>query len=314
MKIPFLKFIQSGLLTGMPSLIYNPYTQTPLNIPLTISEDSIYLNFRLTPQYSDYLQEYVNKYNDNLSIVPVCLFPEEEEEFSRSKSKYLSVNVYNCSSPAFLNGNKQTLRCELNTYVQDKRTGQYGTLILDYLSNDLSMDPVNLFKLPPSQRDGSAKYHILYQDPYHPHHPCYPTHPSSILKPRDLFQTKKIYIDCSSKKDKIKLSLKLCIDKLKEVTVYTSKELVKFSDYIYYKNGIYDKLFYDDTLVNANLKSPSSSSDNSLPNCHISSHTIEDDVSSFFFSYKDLFFEKIDSVFYFENKINFVGSMWENIN
>lgn len=308
MKISFLKIIQGGLLTGMPSLVYNPYTKTPLNIPLTISEDSIYLNFKLTPHYSKYLQEYVNKYGDDLSIVPVCLFQDEES------SKYLSINIYNCSSPAFLNGNKQTLRCELNTYVHDKKTGQYGTLILDYLSNELSMDPVNLFKLPPSQSDGNVKYQILYQDPYNLHHPYYPTHPSSRIKPkRDLYQTKKLCIDCSSKKDKIKLRLKLCIDKLKEVTIHTSKELVKFSDYIYYKNGIYDKLFYDDTLVNAPLKSPSSCPETSLPNCHISSYTIDDDVSSFFFSYKDLFFEKIDSVFYFENKINFVGSMWENV-
>jgi hypothetical protein len=305
MKIPFLKFIHGGLLTGMPSLIYNPYTKTPFNIPLTISEESIYLNFKLTQQYSEYLDDYITKYSEDLSIVPVCLFPEEEA------TKYLSVNIYNCSSPAFLNGNKQTLRCELNTYVKDKRTGKYGTLILDYLSNDLSMDPVNLFKPPPSHTDGAVVYNIIYQNPYHPHHPSQPTHPS---RPHRSYQTKKLHIDCRSKRDKIKLSLKLCVDKMKEVTIVTSRELVKFSDYIYYKNGIYDKLFYDDTLVNALLKSPSSDPDTSLPNCHISSFSIDDDSNSFFFAYKDLFFEKIDSVFYFENPINFVGSMWENIN
>ena len=297
MKIPILKFIQSGLLTGMPSLIYNPYTKTPLNIPLTVSEGSIYLNFRLTAQYSDYLQKYINKYDEKLCVVPVCLLSNEES------SKYLSVNVYNCSSPAFLNGNKETLRCELNTYVQDKESGKYGTLILDYLSTDLSMDPVNLFKFPPSRRDGVVKYEILYDDQCNPHDPH-----------RDFYQTKKLCIDCSSKKDKIKLSLRLCVNKLNEVKISTSEELVKFSDYIYYKNGIYDKLYYDDTLVNAHLKSPSSRDGISVANCHNSSHAIEDDTSRFFFSYKDLFFEKIDSVFYFENKINFVGSMWENIN
>ena len=289
MKFPFLKFIHGGLLAGMPSLVYNPYTKTPLNIPLTVSEGSIYLNFRLTPQYSNYLQDYINEYNKNLSIVPVCLFPEDES------TKYLSVNIYNCSSPAFLNGNKQTLRCELNTYVQDMETGQYGTLILDYLSNELSMDPVNLFKLPPSHRDGNVEYHILHQ----PH--------------IDSYRTKKIYIDCSSKKDKIMLSLKLFIDSLKEVTIHTSKELVKYSDYIYYKNGIYDKLYYDDTLVNAHLKSPRKDPEN-LPNKHLSSTNIDDNIDRFFFTYKDLFFEKADSVFYFENNINFIGSMWENIN
>tara|TARA_B100001094_G_scaffold94143_1_gene90039 strand:- start:3435 stop:4301 length:867 start_codon:yes stop_codon:yes gene_type:complete len=286
MKIPLLKFIHGGLLTGMPSLIYNPFTKNSLNIPLTILPDSIYLNFKLTPDYSSYLERYIQKYSDNLSIVPVCLFTNEES----SKAKYLSVNIYNCSSPVFLNGNKQTLRCELNTYIKDKTTGQYGTLILDYLSNDLSMDPINLFKLPPSPTDGAVIYNMYRNDPYHPEDQC-----------QSYRQTKQIQVVCCSKKDRIKLNLNLSVDKTKEANVITSKELVKFSDYIYYKNGIYDKLYYDDTLVNAILKSPSSLN-------------MEDDTNNnFFFTYKDLFFEKIDSIFYFENKINFVGSMWENV-
>ena len=306
MKMPFLKFVYSGLLTGMPTLIYNPYTKTSLNIPLTISEGSIYLNFRLPSHYSNYLQKYIGKYTQKLSIVPVCLFPEEEA------TNYLSVNIYNCSSPAFFNGNKQTLRCELNTYVRDESTGQYGTLILDYLSNDLSMDPVNLFKFPPSKTDGNVSYHIIYKAPYHPHDPQHPSHPSRTCC---FYQNQQLYINCESRKDKIKLSLNLCIDKMKEVTIETSKELVKFSDYIYYKNGIYDKLFYDDSLVNAHLKSPLSEHDTPLLNCHISSIlSDDDDMDGFFFTYKDLFFEKVDSIFYFENEINFVGSMWDNVN
>lgn len=290
MKIPFLKFIHSGLLTGMPSVIYNPITKNPLNIPLTIEPDSIYLNFKLTPEYSSYLDKYIEKFNENLSTVPVCLFPEEEA------SKYLSVNIYNCSSPAFLNGNKQTLRCELNTYIKDKSTDKYGTLILDYLSNDLSMDPINFFKFPPTHADGMVVYNVIHEHPYHPHHPYYLNHPIN-KKTNDIYQKKIIHIDCRSKKDNIKLSFKMCVDKIKEVTITTSKELVNFSDYIYYKNGIYDKLYYDDTLVNAKIKSPNPIEEKEL-----------------LFVYKDLFFEKIDSIFYFENKINFVGSMWENIN
>jgi hypothetical protein len=289
MKIPFLKFIHSGLLTGMPSVIYNPITKNPLNIPLTIEPDSIYLNFKLSTEYSNYLDKYIEKFNGNLSTVPVCLFPEEEA------SKYLSINIYNCSSPAFLNGNKQTLRCELNTYIKDNLTGKYGTLILDYLSNELSMDPVNLFRFPPTRSDGAVVYNVIHENPYHPHSPYFLNHPMN-KKTNDIYQTKNIYIDCRSKKDNIKLTFKMNVDKIKEITVTTSKELVFFSDYIYYKNGIYDKLYYDDTLVNAKIKSPNS---------------IED--VEILFVYKDLFFEKIDSIFYFQNKINFVGSMWENI-
>jgi hypothetical protein len=41
MKIPFLKFIHSGLLTGMHPLLYNPFTKLSLNVPLTINPNSL---------------------------------------------------------------------------------------------------------------------------------------------------------------------------------------------------------------------------------------------------------------------------------
>ena len=68
------------------------------------------------------------------------------EKISMEKSKsgyYLSLNIYNCTSPVFLN-DKVTTRFEINTYVNDEC--RKGTLIIDYLSNELSMDPVNIFK------------------------------------------------------------------------------------------------------------------------------------------------------------------------
>ena len=63
---------------------------------------------------------------------------------------YLSINVYNCSSPIFFNDNEEITRFEINTYVRkwnsNTQSFDYGTVILDYTSNSLSMDPVHLFK------------------------------------------------------------------------------------------------------------------------------------------------------------------------
>jgi len=264
----FLKFIHGGLLTGMPSLLYNPLTKQPLNIPLTIEPNSMYLNFKLTNDYSDYLNDYIKQYCDKLSIVPVSLFPGE------TSSKYLSVNIYNCTSPAFLNGNKKTLRCELNTYVKDTSSNKYGTLILDYLSNELSMDPVNLFKTRTKELMYSTESSNQYEQN------------NQIL----------FNIFCRSPEDEVYLKLKMYTDKQSNIPVATSDELIQFSDNIYYKNGIYDKLYYDDSLVNAELSSPTYVGD-----------------SEFSFTYKDMTFERFDSIFYFVNKINFVGSMWENL-
>ena len=102
MKLPFLKFIHSGLLTGMPSLLYNPYTKLSLNVPLTIEPNSLYINFKLSEKESTYINEYIKR-QSSLELVPISLFPNEKA------ANYLSINIYNCTSPVFLNDNEDTL-------------------------------------------------------------------------------------------------------------------------------------------------------------------------------------------------------------
>tara|TARA_Y100000992_G_scaffold301387_2_gene272167 strand:- start:731 stop:1504 length:774 start_codon:yes stop_codon:yes gene_type:complete len=257
MKISWLKVVYGGLLSGMPSLIYNPFSENTFNMPLTISPKSLYLNFKLSDNNSEYLNNYIQKYTKKLSITPISLFPNEK------KRNYLSINIYNCSSPAFLNKNKQTTRCEINTYIKDNETGKYGTLIIDYLSNELSMDPVNIFK---------DKNKLVYSNDV----------------------SDSIKVDGTSESEHIDLKFNV----LSPVTsnCHINTELVKYSDFIYYKNGIYDKLYYDSTLVEAPVQM--------IP---------IKDKHNFMFRYKDLVFDKIDSVFFFENSINFVGGMWDNL-
>ena len=257
MKLSLLKIVQGGLLSGMPSLIYNPISRNGFNIPLTISPKSLYLNFHLSDKKSQYINDYIQKYTRRLSITPISLFPNEQ------KKNYLSINIYNCSSPAFLNKEKQTTRCEINTYVKDTVTGNCGTLILDYISNELSMDPINLFK---------PKSNLFYTN--------------------DCSDT--IIINGTSCKDDIDLTIKVSSPTTSKCDINT--ELIKYSDFIYYKNGIYDKLYYDSTLVEAPIRIIVSRYNHNLR-----------------FNYKELIFEKADSIFFFENNINFVGGMWDNL-
>jgi hypothetical protein len=253
MKLQLLKFVYNGILAGMPSITYNPITQNTLNVPFTVSPKSLYLNFKLDKHQSNYLNDYINEYFGGLELVPISIFPKEK------KTNYLSVNIYNCSSPVFMNNGREITRCEINTYVKDK-DGNFGTLIVDYLCNDLSMDPVNVFKTKSNASD-------IYDGSYN-------------------------RINCNSLKEKIKLRLHYPL--AGSFTKSISEQLVQYSDIIYYKNGIYDKLYYDSSLVCATIKVPMLYFD-------------------FQFHYKDLTFPEIDSIFYFDDKINFVGGMWDNI-
>ena len=65
-------------------------------------------------------------------------------------------------------------------------------------------------------------------------------------------------------------------------------------DKIFYNNGIYDKLYYDSSLIHNKLLIPY------FYNAH--------------FNFMDIEFKEPDSIFFFKDKLNFVGGMWHNLN
>ena len=75
--------------------------------------------------------------------------------------------------------------------------------------------------------------------------------------------------------------------------MHIEDDLVDYSDNIFYMNGIYDKLFYDASLTKASLKIPT--------------------ISFLNFTFLNITFDEPESVFYFEEQIDFVGGVWYNI-
>ena len=244
-----LDLVYRGILTGMPLLTYNPITKNTLNVPMIVNPESTYLNFKLDNEKVKKLEKYVKKYS-NLTIIPIKM--DEKEEY------ILSVNVYNCTSPVFLN-DKEITRFEINTYVRDEYNNN-GTLILDYISNELSMDPLNIIKW---------KEDLVYNK-------------------YDIFN----YIECNSKRDRVELNINFTAEYAKKIKI--DEDLVKYTDRVYYKNGIYDKIFFDSSLTSADLREPYLFTD-------------------FKFIYRDLNFTDLHSIFYFKNEIRFIGGMWDNL-
>lgn len=266
MKLNLLRFIYRGILTGMPMITYNPITKTPIHIPFTIHPHSTYINYELNEQQKNILNDYIQSYDPYMEIIPIKILSHETKSLP-----YLSVNIYNCSSPIFFNDNQVITRLEVNTYVKrwdiKKNSYDYGTVILDYTSNALSMDPVHFFK---------EKETVFFDFSYN-----------------SIANLAKIY--SYSKKDE--LYLKSSFVSLYHDPKNNSKlhdDLIYFSDAIYYKNGIYDKLYYDSSLVNANVHEI---------------NLIDENV----FTYKNMSFNKANHIFYFQNGISFVGSMWDNV-
>jgi hypothetical protein len=250
-KIFALKTIYRAFLTGFPILTYNPFTLNSFHTDFTVDRYSTYANYKLNNYQTNYIQNYINNYTDALQLVPIKLDKHSKEDY------FISVNIYNCSSPLFHVFNPEHVtRCEINTYVQNKK-GENGTLILDYTSNTLSMDPVNLFRYPSES----------------------------------FFKKHKNCLLTFSKNSHHKFSLKILMNNKLRYDV--DNEIHRFSDNIFYKNGIIDKLYYDSSLTDATLYNPKFFSES--------------------FVFEDLIFDKPYNIFYFNDSINFAGSIWHNL-
>ena len=253
-KTKFLKFFYNALLTGMPSLMNNPFNKNVLHTKFCVNEYSTYINYRLNDLQLSNIKSYLDDNTNGLEIIPSSLLKD-----NNNKDYFLSINIYNCTSPLFdFISEEPATRCELNIYVKDKYENE-GTLIVDYASNILSLDPDNLFK-------SSGKINFNMKN-----------------------ETINGYVN-----DK-KFCLGFYYDILSNELPYNklSADLIKLSDRIYYKNGLYDKLYYDTSLI-----------DNKIVDCK---------DYNVYFKFLGMRFEEVDSVFFFENEINFVGGLWDNL-
>ena len=250
-----LKTLYKTISLTLPNVMYSPLNNNRLYVPIDIKPHSTYINFKLNSEQVNNLNSYIGSFNDSLSIVPIKLYE------NGPANNYLSVNIYNSTSPVFMT-DTNIIRCELNTYVMDS-SGTKGTLILDYMTDGPSMDPVSLFK-----KNEYLKKIVFNKND------------------NDIFN-----IFCKSYLSDIYLNINFSNNGIYKKKL--SNELLEYTDNIFYKNGILDKVYYDNTLINPIL--------------------VDVNISNVTFIYKNMILDDLDSVFYFKNNLNFVGSMWDNL-
>lgn len=263
MKIyPLLKFFYNGLLTGMPLLTYNPFTKNNFMCEFNVKPYSTYLNYRLDDYQAFKLSKLISDKNDSpeeFKLKKVSILKDEKPSY------YLSVNIYNCSLP-IIPEHKSITRLEVNTYVEYNNT--IGTLIVDYCSDQLSMDPVNIFKKK------SNVWYLNVKDTV-----------SNLLNGFCVNDNITLFLDMKNKLVDPNL--------IESKSIELSDDLIKYSDKIYYTSGVFDKLYFDSTLIYPNIKIPT--------------------LVSHYFNFYNLTFEKPDNFFFFEDKISFSGSIWNNV-
>ena len=245
----------NSMLTGMPTVMNNPYNKNTLHAPFKVDRLSVYINYKLTTSQYESINRYLDDNKSTLKLRKTSILKDDNQDF------FLSINIYNCTSPLFsIVTQEPVTRCEINTYIIDN-TDNIGTLILDYASSQVSLDSFNLIKMPDKQIN-----YIQQQ----------------ANRLRGYVKQKNIDFNFT-----IDLNEKLYRDRL-------SQDLIKYTDRIYYLDGIYDKLYYDTTLLNNPI-------------------TMINNNNNIEFKFLDSIYYSPDSVFVFSEPIDFVGGMWKNL-
>ena len=248
------KLIYRIFATSFPLFTYNPLNDNTIYSSFDVKPKSTYVNYKLNEFQVNSLKNYLKENTNDLKLKKIYLSDDQKK-----KDFFISINIYNCTSPLFTILNNQDItRCEINTYVVNKNK-EFGTLIMDYASNFLSMDPVNIFKNPQN---------------------------TNFSRLNDIISWEVI-----GNNFKFDLSYKL----LKNNKIFDmNEELHSFSDKIFYPNGVYDKLYYDSSLVQCVSKIPKR-------------------IYNINFEFLGMKLENPDSIFYFDNELRFAGSMWDNL-
>lgn len=223
-------------------------------------------NTLYAPFYVDPLSTYINVHvteeqKKQIESVLKTDFDFQKIKFTENDkhpNDYLiSANIYNCTSPIFDMISKNVARCEFNAYV--KKFNKLGTLIVDYSSDAIiSLDPVKLLHKPIETIFKKENNNIICE--------TYTRHFHIFLN---------YTVSENDKKTKM------------------SQELVDHTEHIFYPNGIYDEIYYNNHFLNSPLHEP-----------------VVNNVSVSFFN---ITFDNVD-VFYYKNPLSFILGLWHNAN
>lgn len=174
----------SNLVSSKFSLIPKTYmhNMNTITFPVVLEPNNFYVNFELSERQTRILNEYIKSENDDFEIIPINIFEHEAyngNDKEKQDVKILSVNVYNVhnhlhdnhlhikehitnfaktkefmkkdkhvsveNDPSLVHLPKITV-CDVKTYVRNVKTGEAGTMILDFVSNVDFIDSINIFK------------------------------------------------------------------------------------------------------------------------------------------------------------------------
>ena len=99
----FLKFFYNALLTGMPSLTYNPFNKNTLHAPFVVNEYSTYINYKLDEPQKDYINNFLNKNSNGFELLPISLINDNSERQKPKRNITLkNTDSFNAKEPLII--------------------------------------------------------------------------------------------------------------------------------------------------------------------------------------------------------------------
>jgi len=183
-RIGLLKIIVSILAILPEDIQKKIYTSNRIHsreMDFTVSPNSLWTAYEITNETA--IQEYIPS---DLELSDIRIF-----KYDSCPKKYLFFNFFHVETPYF-HGH----RLEIVAVVKEKSTNKHRFIILDYYSDTISSDPIQLFKKP------NAKHMSLYNDDelfivYMDNLYFIKAHPSKKFYEKTL--CKEFSIDCNKK-------------------------------------------------------------------------------------------------------------------
>ena len=257
--IPFSRTIYDA--TPVQLLDVTP-NKNIFNIPACL-QNTYYVNFELNSRQTEIINNYIKQENEDFEILPISFFDcppiavdkkniisvnmynvdnfvythlnnKADNIITRRSSKLRKlgsiISIIKKTGIGFdttilnqLQEYKNVTMCDVKTYFINKKTGEKGTMVLDYVSNIDFIDPINVYKI--------ARGNINYNTSEYNSH-------ASVSSYND------------------KLDFSIYYDKKDEYTYKLSDEFISLHKRKYSRNGVYDEVFFDESFLNTTVVSP----------------------------------------------------------
>ena len=81
LKSRLLRVLYNSMLTGMPTVMNNPYNKNTLHAPFKVDRLSVYINYKLTTSQYESINRYLDDNKSTLKLRKTSILKDDNQDF-----------------------------------------------------------------------------------------------------------------------------------------------------------------------------------------------------------------------------------------